>query len=344
MFIPKLSLVRKIQLDHTSRCNLACPQCARTDNDRYNIADLSVDDYKIILEPFEDNQIKFFHNGNFGDAIVSPTFNDTFDFYIDKIREIDISTNGSMRTPDWWARLAQQGSDKLTVIFSIDGLKDTNHLYRVGSNYNKIIENATAFINAGGAAEWHFIEFGHNQHQAVEAHNIAKQMGFTKFVIKNTARFAELNTTFVENKKKKIIYDKVDNPRVQDKADIVKKYKTMKNYTKSTDIFCKSRFQQTLFVDMNMDLWPCCWFGSPPYASPDSVQRKDFENIFKKYGRDFMNLRKHGWKAFEHEFFQEYLSASWSDPKTRIYTCGRTCGKDFSYSGGDKSNQKVNIL
>ena len=344
MFIPKLSLVRKIQLDHTSRCNLACPQCARTNNNRYPILDLTVDDYKIILEPFDNNQIKFFHNGNFGDAVVSPTFNDTFDYYIDKIREIDISTNGSVRTPDWWARLAQQGSDKLTVIFSIDGLEDTNHLYRVGSVYNKIIKNAEAFINAGGKAEWHYIEFAHNQHQTEQAKQIAKDLGFTKFIAKNTARFAEAETNFVETKKKNVVYDIKDNPRTIDRQKILKAFSSMKEYATKTDIMCKSRYQQTLFIDMNMDLWPCCWFGSPPYANMDSIQRKDFEKIFAKYGRDFMNLKKHGWKAFDHEFFQQYLSNSWSDPDTKIYTCGRTCGKNFSYSGGDKSNQKVNIL
>ena len=55
------------------------------------------------------------------------------------------------------------------VIFAIDGLEDTNHLYRVNTNFNKIMENAKAFINAGGIARWDFIAFAHNEHQIEEA-------------------------------------------------------------------------------------------------------------------------------------------------------------------------------
>ena len=45
--------VHILQLDHTSRCNLHCPLCARTSvgmpknlNPRMPIADLTIDDYK----------------------------------------------------------------------------------------------------------------------------------------------------------------------------------------------------------------------------------------------------------------------------------------------------------
>jgi MoaA/NifB/PqqE/SkfB family radical SAM enzyme len=222
-----LNEISRIQLDHTSRCNCMCPQCARVFDKRLNpsmpVTDLTVDDYKIILEPFEKNKITLFQCGNYGDAIVSPTWDETFEYCLNQnVKNVRISTNGSMRTPDWWRNFADKGKEKLSVVFSIDGLSNTNHLYRVGSNFEKIIENATAFINAGGRADWIFIEFEHNYHQIDEAKKIAKELGFLNFSVKYTARFAEQGLLEQENKHGQIIKDKKNNHNLTDKLEIEK--------------------------------------------------------------------------------------------------------------------------
>ena len=73
------------------------------------ISDLSLDDYKILLEPFENNQLQqILHCGNFGDVIVSPTFDETFDYSLDFTKTIKIETNGSARKTDWWQDLAKR--------------------------------------------------------------------------------------------------------------------------------------------------------------------------------------------------------------------------------------------
>ena len=60
-----ISEIEILHLDHTSRCNLMCPQCPRTANNgsklnpRLPITDLTLDDYKILLEPFEKEKISF---------------------------------------------------------------------------------------------------------------------------------------------------------------------------------------------------------------------------------------------------------------------------------------------
>ena len=51
------------------------------------------------------------------------------------------------------------------------------------------MENAEAFISAGGRARWDFIVFKHNQHQVEEAEKLANKMGFKQFRIRKTARF-----------------------------------------------------------------------------------------------------------------------------------------------------------
>ena len=51
------------------------------------------------------------------------------------------------------------------------------------------MENAEAFIKAGGRARWDYIVFGHNEHQVEEARALAESMGFEKFNVKKSNRF-----------------------------------------------------------------------------------------------------------------------------------------------------------
>ena len=45
--------IRAIQIDHTSKCNLLCPQCARVHNGKVNsimpIDELTVSDYEVMF-------------------------------------------------------------------------------------------------------------------------------------------------------------------------------------------------------------------------------------------------------------------------------------------------------
>ena len=62
--------------------------------------------------------------------------------------------------------------------FSIDGLKNTNELYRRKLEWEKLMRNASAFIEAGGVAYWDMLVFKHNEHQIEEVRQLAKNMGF----------------------------------------------------------------------------------------------------------------------------------------------------------------------
>lgn len=349
----RLEDIIEVQIDHTSRCNLQCPQCARTTDDwsqqpENKGLDLTVDDYKIILEPFEEEKIKIFHCGNYGDALASPTFDETFDYSLSKNpKQILIATNGSLRNADWWRELAIKGGRKVKVIFAIDGLEDTNAIYRIGSRYDKIMENCKAFIDAGGRARWDFIEFRHNYHQIDEAEIIAKDLGFEEFNVKYTARFASEGNKSVQTKKKTLVQDTSDNENQKDRQDIERSYGSFEDYVNKTKITCKTQKNRSVFIDMHMRLWPCCWFGAPKYFRKVSPQTKSFDHFLKIFGDDFNDLRKHGWRLLDHEFYSAYLENTWENPSEkfqRIFTCGRTCGEKFEFSSGYGKNKNIKPL
>ena len=205
------------------------------------------------------------------------------------------------------------------------------------------MENAKAFIDAGGNARWYFIEFEHNYHQIDEARRIATDMGFKQFNAKYTGRFAEQQQKEIATKKGTIIEDKQDNHNQKDMQEIKQTYNSFEDYIKQTPIVCKYKQEQSVFIDMEMKLWPCTWMGAPAYFGPNNPQRKSFDNLYKLYGDDFNDMRKHGWNVLEHEFFATYLDRSWNNQSNkykRIYTCGRTCGNKFEFSSGYGKNTK----
>jgi hypothetical protein len=143
-------------------------------------------------ETFVKQLKKLYMCGNYGDPIAA---NDTLEVY-QWLREINpeiklgMHTNASARNPTWWAKLGKilcrQGD---YVKFGLDGLADTNHIYRRGTNWTKIMENVQAFMDAGGIAHWEFIVFKHNEHQVDSARALSEQMGFAQFRHKKTGRF-----------------------------------------------------------------------------------------------------------------------------------------------------------
>jgi MoaA/NifB/PqqE/SkfB family radical SAM enzyme len=69
------------------------------------------------------------------------------------------------------------------IQFSLDGLEDTHALYRIGTDYNKIIENAKAFIKGGGFGQRRTIIFKHNEHQLDEIKKQSLEIGFCKLAV-----------------------------------------------------------------------------------------------------------------------------------------------------------------
>ena len=181
----------------TDACNAACPMCARNinggeDNPQLPNTELYLEDIKKIFKPEFIAQLeRMYMCGNYGDPIAARDTLETFAYFREHNANMMLSlhTNGSAKRPEWWAELAATIGRKGYVVFSIDGLEDTNHLYRQNTVWNKIMENAQAFINAGGRARWDFIVFNHNEHQVEEAEELSKKMGFEKFKFKKSGRF-----------------------------------------------------------------------------------------------------------------------------------------------------------
>ncbi len=189
--------IKTVHLEVTDKCNAACPMCARNinggeDNPQLPDVELTLADAKKIFEPEFIAQLdRMYMCGNYGDPIAAKDTLEIFKYFREHNPKMMLSlhTNGSAKSVDWWADLATVLGPKGYVVFSVDGLEDTNHLYRQNTIFSKIMSNAQAFIDAGGRARWDYIVFAHNEHQVEEAEELSKKMGFEKFQYKKSARF-----------------------------------------------------------------------------------------------------------------------------------------------------------
>lgn len=199
MFDPDRPYTFHIEL--TDKCNAGCPMCPRTDalnfcrtnRDVVANVELTLEDFQ---KHFNDDLCartrKIVFSGAYGDPLAARWCVEIIEHLAERGVEAAISTNGSLRTPRHFARLGQamRKSDGRLELH-VDGLADTNPLYRVNTSFEKIMENARAFIEAGGDAEWHFIAFRHNEHQIEEAERLSREMGFSRFVLIDTSRFGK---------------------------------------------------------------------------------------------------------------------------------------------------------
>jgi MoaA/NifB/PqqE/SkfB family radical SAM enzyme len=271
--------IKKMHLEITNRCNAACPACPRTGDFKGKLAghmamsgwhDLTLSDIKEIHKEVPTLEMVNLC-GNFGDPAAAPDFFKIVNYFADNKVRVIISTNGGPRTPKAWASIARPG---VKAQFHIDGDEDTNHIYRVGTKWNKIMANAQAYLDAGGAANWTLIPFKHNEHVIDKCEKLADEMGFAQFKVKKTYRVG-------------------NNDSTSQPIELPTNKKYINEYVHKNanrEISCKARNEDAIYISADGDVAPCCWTGSnmwqEKYRNLKSPKRPSIQN---NYFVDFDN-------------------------------------------------------
>ena len=345
--------IRQIHLEVTQRCNASCPMCDRNQNGgalnpHLNLDELSLEDCHKIFEPNFIHQLQTMYMcGNLGDPITAKDTIPIFDYfrYHNKKMWLSMNTNGGARNREWWKMLARVLEKHAAVIFSVDGLYDTNHLYRQDVIWDKVEHNMRTFIEAGGRARWDYLIFEHNQHQVDEARTLAKNWGVEKFVAKKTARFV---TAKIEAKEKhqavnrkgentqelKKPKEEYQNAAVKKLPTIIDKYGSMDAYYDVVPINCKVKDEGNLFITAEGLALPCCWTASRMYKwwhkDPKVEQIWDFIP-----NKQALNARNGLRKVFETGIFDN-IESSWSKSSCtngKLKVCSIKCGIEFDPFG-----------
>ena len=181
---------RRLNIDSSSRCNLSCPGCARTRDIAKGIngsvEDMPMEYFKALVRP-ENRITQLTYNFALSDPIYSGVILDQLEHIntLDNRPRINFSTNASGRKPKWWIKFAGLLRERDKVEFAIDGLEDTNHIYRVNSKWDSIMLGAKTLREhwnpPHGGMMWRYVIFEHNYHQVAEAQKLAIELGFNRF-------------------------------------------------------------------------------------------------------------------------------------------------------------------
>lgn len=329
----KVSDIRRVHVELTTKCNARCPMCPRNYrgvdyNSGYPSCDLGLTEFKHIIEPLVD-QLKLNptyavnFNGNLGDFALAKDGVEIVQWLSGQSIRVNINTNGGARTPAWWARMADP---LVTIGFALDGLANTHSLYRQDTDWNRVVENARAYITAGGRAIWRFVPFDHNRDQENECRRLAQEWDFESF----------------EN-----IYDGRDSGPVysrdgsfshwlgtgEDAPPIeallhshvtwfdAKTIKIQKD-TQQLNLRCQHKINKEIYLAADGSVYPCCYLGFYPgqMTHPGNSQLTDLvrEN----------NALEH---SLEHcmEWFDQ-VEASWQNSSIaagRLYACVNSCSQ-----------------
>jgi MoaA/NifB/PqqE/SkfB family radical SAM enzyme len=339
----KFNELKQIHLEISNNCQASCPMCSRNihggiDNPLIKVSNWTLEQYKNSINSEVLIQVEsLYFCGNFGDPLLN---NDLLDMikYTNETNpnvSIRVHTNGSLRNTQWWQELARSMPTNHIVIFALDGLEDTHSLYRIGTDFNQILKNAKAFIDAGGNAEWAFIRFKHNQHQVEDARKLAIDLGFKNFVMKDSSRFLVDNKFPVLDKNGSTVYNL--EPSTESKIVFIQK-KDIENYKKiveNSSIDCFAQTNKEVYLDSNGYLFPCCWIASTPYNYIDdntdaAVVRHEIARQYELLindlgGIDKLDITKHSIKDIINSTeYQTVWGKYWNEEK--LITCVRSCG------------------
>ena len=341
--------IKTIHLEVTQNCQASCPMCDRNMNGKginphINLDELSLLDCVDIFPPEFIKQLDTMYMcGNLGDPIVAKDTLEIFEYFRSHNPNmwLSMNTNAGAKNEEWWRQLAEVFGRMGAVIFSVDGLRDTNHLYRQGVVWDNVERNMRAFIDAGGRARWDYLIFEHNQHQVEEAEALAAEWGCEKFMKKKTGRFITQDSKKKEshqavNRKGKQTQElkkpdaKYLNKALSKQDVIINKYGTMDAYYDAAPIVCKVKKENSLFITAEGLALPCCWTAGRMYKwwhkDPKVEQIWDFIP-----DKSVLDARKGLSKVFDSGIFED-IQNSWSKPSCadgKLKVCSMKCGAEF---------------
>lgn len=360
-------VIDEYQIEVTTYCNAACPQCPRNNNGAGVNPYLTLEHLpRAVIDNAFDVELcnrlrQVFFCGSYGDPIMHPEFLEILRDFRRKCPTLwlYLHTNGSAHSTEYWQEMAEIIGGYGQVDFNIDGLETTNWLYRRNTDFNKIIANATAYINAGGRAVWNFIVFEHNQDQVEQAQELSKKIGFQDFKSRATGRFLNHNTmdTFnkwpVQTKSGQVEYvltpttlDKYKNQSIEILPDIKKQYPGMQEYFANTEICCDSLTGKKVAINASGLVLPCNMLNHnltdarfrdqsvlPCSNDLSFVDGKNqVQEFINQHGADNLNIHHRSLEqVFANSFWVDLVNRwKYNTFPERLFECAMTCGKQFT--------------
>lgn len=318
--IPEITLndIELFDIEITTDCNAACPQCARElFKDKLVKQHITLKQFQNAFTPNIINGKTIELSGVWGDPVKHPECLEILEYIVKNNCKVYIDTNGGYQTAEWWSRLgkvANTYNNRLQIRWSIDGHKETNHIYRRNTKFDIIIRNMNSYLESANAPKdhniWSFILFEHNLHELEIARQHAKKVGL-RFQTRQSHR-SPVKITNQKNSELSNI-----EPVVHDVVPGIQEVENFKN--------CRLYHGKQIFVGSDYKVWPCCFIWDEVSRNKKNILEK-----FKIFDQDWNNLDKHSLNdIIQHEYYQKILKESWNQSHSmHLDRCVSTCFKN----------------
>ena len=358
-----------LDFESSSLCNALCAICNRRHNG--GVKTDMVETY-VTLKQFTDWFPQTFLRqlssmsmcGNYGDSMTNPELLDIMRYTksINPNIMFTVNTNASGRTPEFWTELSELIGPNGHITFSVDGLANTNWIYRRGTHWDKIMMAMENYKKGPGGSEWHFLVFKHNQHQIEEARALSKSLGIDKFYPKQAFGFNDDASSGTVTKQFNVYNDQdnkiysIEAPTDDEfdigthimsfeKADLdtttgYKRPAYNKKYDDTTltdweiklgqtEIKCQIIPTRGVFVSSEGLVFPCCMTAGKLYA-PNNPESDQLRKFVSDIGRNNMDLNHTKLQNIvDGDIFQHRWPDTWQDnniKNKRLRVCSMFCG------------------
>lgn len=187
----KRATEKRLNIDITYRCPLACSRCGRQTS--FRDKNLRVPGRDLTIEEF-DKITNFFPGvsfcGQYSDPIHHPQFINFLKICKEKNIKTEVHVASSFKSKEFFIE-AFRAYTKAEWIFGIDGLPENSHLYRVNQDGNKLydimLESKKILIQK---PVWQYIVFKYNEEEVDIAMSKANQDDVNVIII-NSARWVD---------------------------------------------------------------------------------------------------------------------------------------------------------
>lgn len=265
-------------LELSKKCALKCPRCPRTENpEMFEPTELNLE---FIQRHFTKSLLgeteRVLICGGEGDPIYCRDFLGIVRYFktIKPHLAVDIVSNGSYRSDQWWTNLAGLLNEYDKFVFSLDGWDQTsNEKYRVNCDWDSIMTGIKALRQSPVQMIWSAIEFRFNENHMPRMEKLAAELEFDWFCRVESSLVGSRNARYIDQElgcdPLEPVNKKIDSQvHSREPKKLTSRNSPLSNY--------KSRYSQTLseVIDKwkNSEIIPMCQAGERGlYISADGL-------------------------------------------------------------------------
>ena len=240
---------------------------------------------------------------------------------------IEIDTNGSVGSTQQWQDLAD--IPRVQVRFAIDGLEDTNHIYRRSVPWHRVVHNVEQWSALGGDGTLKTIDFPWNLDQRDQIKQWSRQLGFDHIVDQRWN--PELDDTILAlHRANRSVSDwqgttDPDGDWHTSADRIIQQWIDM---GRPMEAECKSGSGEWLYINHDHRVWPCCYWASADYVQWHT-QRHQLDHLQRQLPADWNSLDHHSLTDIIQNPLLSQLELLWQGDSVSntSLTCIDQCGK-----------------